>query len=94
MKFYIALFFMTALIARINCGSDPFSNCDILPDAGFPCSGSMGPSDSIVYYYYDFVTGFCEVLDYEGCGGNENIFPSQIECETHCIVQGVARPFP
>ncbi|CRL03010.1 CLUMA_CG016412, isoform A [Clunio marinus] len=92
MKFYIVLFFMSALIASINCGSDPYSNCDILPDVGFPCADSTGPSDPTVYYFYDFVTGFCEVLNYLGCGGNENIFPSSLACETHCIVQGDARP--
>ena len=37
-----------------------------------------------VRYYYNVVTQTCQKFQYGGCGGNENNFDTQQECEDKC----------
>lgn len=36
-------------------------------------------------YFHNAATGKCEEFVYGGCGGNENRFDTQKECEDFCI---------
>ncbi|PSN38664.1 hypothetical protein C0J52_27116 [Blattella germanica] len=38
-------------------------------------------------YYYNRDTKKCELFVYTGCGGNNNRFDSQSECEQHCSLK-------
>ena len=51
---------------------DPYAICDELKDEGFAC-GTNPPQN---LFYYDGLSGFCEPLNYKGCGGNGNQFAS------------------
>lgn len=45
-------------------------------------------------FYFDDFSDFCEEFTYLGCGGNGNSFPNMTACESFCLIQGAARPFP
>ncbi|KPM10538.1 papilin-like protein 2 [Sarcoptes scabiei] len=52
-------------------------HCSKQYDAG-PCEKNQ------IQWYYDFRDGVCKEFVYGGCGGNENRFRSQQECQTKC----------
>jgi hypothetical protein len=56
----------------------PNSQCLLPPDVG---TGRAVLRD---YYYYNGENQRCERLRYSGCGGNENHFPSKLQCEAQC----------
>ncbi|KAJ8038425.1 Boophilin-H2 [Holothuria leucospilota] len=62
-------------------GSQPSSSsasvCDLPADPG-SCHGFFPR------YYYDAETSQCQFFIYGGCGGNENIFESEEECQAAC----------
>lgn len=35
-------------------------------------------------YWHNPATGECEQFQYSGCGGNDNNFKQQIDCQTAC----------
>jgi Kunitz/Bovine pancreatic trypsin inhibitor domain len=73
-QFVIASLLISAFVAGVFAGGDPFAICDEPKNEGYVCpAGTSGEPQSL--YYYDGVTGFCEVLEYKGCGGNGNQFP-------------------
>jgi Kunitz/Bovine pancreatic trypsin inhibitor domain len=72
-KFVISSLIVTALIAGVLAGGDPFAICDEPKNEGYVCPAGTGDSPQTLYYY-DGITGFCEVLNYGGCGGNNNRF--------------------
>lgn len=41
-------------------------------------------SESNVAFYYDMEKRTCTSFNYTGCGGNENRFNSEEQCERHC----------
>ena len=43
---------------------------------------------SIPSWYFDAQTEDCEQFLYDGCGGNENRFPSKEECRGACLTDG------
>jgi hypothetical protein len=43
-----------------------------------PCFASMAR------YAFNVTSGRCELFTYGGCGGNENNFETQVECEEEC----------
>ncbi|KAG0442428.1 hypothetical protein HPB47_015708 [Ixodes persulcatus] len=66
---------------------------DIKEDARLPkvCKLRMAPGhcesgqDPVLRYFYNQYTERCEVFTYSGCGGNENNFKTEHDCETRCI---------
>uniref|UniRef100_A0A147BFN7 Putative salivary kunitz domain protein n=1 Tax=Ixodes ricinus TaxID=34613 RepID=A0A147BFN7_IXORI len=66
---------------------------DIKEDARLPkvCKLRMTPGhcesgqDPELRYFYNQYTERCEVFTYSGCGGNENNFKTEHDCETRCI---------
>ncbi|KAI5637760.1 kunitz/Bovine pancreatic trypsin inhibitor domain-containing protein [Phthorimaea operculella] len=46
---------------------------------------SKGPCGMVrMVWFFDVVTRRCQRMIYSGCGGNENRFESQAECNHHC----------
>nr|XP_027204924.1 papilin-like [Dermatophagoides pteronyssinus] len=41
--------------------------------------------DNIIQWYFDINTRRCERFYYSGCGGNDNRFNDQIQCEQKCL---------
>ncbi|CAL1535468.1 unnamed protein product [Lymnaea stagnalis] len=39
---------------------------------------------SLTRYFYDHITGKCSTFTYGGCGGNENNFMTEPDCESAC----------
>ncbi|CAI8005565.1 PI-actitoxin-Axm2b [Geodia barretti] len=56
----------------------PNSQCLLPPDVG---TGRAVLRD---YYYYNGENQRCERLRYSGCGGNENHFRSELQCQAQC----------
>jgi hypothetical protein len=72
--FIASLLIVSASISGVFGGGDPFAICDEPKEEGYDCpTGTSGSPQSL--YYYDGVSGFCEPLEYKGCGGNGNQFP-------------------
>ena len=44
-------------------------------------------SDGVTRYSYDSTDGLCKPFIYSGCGGNNNNFNSQADCESNCAAQ-------
>lgn len=45
-------------------------------------------------WYYDVYEGRCKPFYYGGCGGNQNKFNSEIECQRHCDHNYITSPVP
>lgn len=63
---------LKSVIHSISC-----TVCTLPVDPG-PCKGSF-PS-----WFYNYKTGQCEEFIYGGCGGNENRFGTEKDCEAAC----------
>ncbi|KAI8513398.1 hypothetical protein Bbelb_100370 [Branchiostoma belcheri] len=52
--------------------------------------GTCGPSNPLtsLRWFYNTQTGQCEPFDYTGCGGNNNNFKTEEECESLCEFTG------
>jgi hypothetical protein len=72
-NFALVSFLVTLFVCSVHSGGDPYAICDEPKDVGFTC-GSAPPQ---TLFYYDGLTGFCEPLEYLGCGGNGNRFSDQ-----------------
>ncbi|XP_053386558.1 tissue factor pathway inhibitor-like isoform X2 [Mercenaria mercenaria] len=67
----------TTLSTRITTSEVP-KICKNKPARGFCIF-------NIIKYYYDTLSGKCKSFIWTGCGGNENRFISQNECERTCM---------
>ncbi|GBM17501.1 Carboxypeptidase inhibitor SmCI [Araneus ventricosus] len=72
MKFLVILAFVVGAFA--SEGSD---RCDLPAETGL-CRGYFPR------FYFDKATGQCKNFVYGGCGGNENNFRTEDECESAC----------
>lgn len=71
----------------LNTCRPPISPCKLPPDTG-PCQYRV-PS-----WFFDRSTKTCKHFIYGGCGGNENRFRSQKECQERCLVAAGKQPTP
>uniref|UniRef100_A0A670ZAR0 BPTI/Kunitz inhibitor domain-containing protein n=1 Tax=Pseudonaja textilis TaxID=8673 RepID=A0A670ZAR0_PSETE len=60
--------------------------CKLIPEEG-RCR------DHIPRFYFNTVTGNCDVFIYGGCGGNENNFQTWYECKAACPNSGKVETF-
>lgn len=51
-------------------------------NAGVACAVSQAAQTK---YYFDVTTGTCRTFQYSGCGGNDNRFDTQRQCESFCL---------
>ncbi|XP_075221688.1 proteoglycan-like sulfated glycoprotein papilin isoform X2 [Lycorma delicatula] len=61
------------------------------------CSLPVVPGDCQNYteqWYYDVYEGRCKPFYYGGCGGNQNRFNSEIDCQHHCDHNYITSPVP
>jgi len=62
------------------CGCGCWDPCLLKPAAVGFCEAS------IASFTFNQATGMCEKFNYSGCGGNDNIFRTQDECEDKCLL--------
>lgn len=77
---------LTAVVPFAACGR---TASESNPDAGLAgrCALPADPGNCLAYapaYYHDARTGICTPFVYGGCGGNDNRFTDQGDCEAAC----------
>ena len=62
------------------------SSCNKNPDQGDPICNreNRGKLGNFTNFYYDTEEKQCKPFTYNGCGGNENNFQTQHECQITC----------
>lgn len=63
------------------------SVCGLQMNAGVTCAVSQAAQSK---YYFDVTTGTCRTFQYSGCGGNDNRFDTQQQCESFCLASKAA----
>lgn len=76
------------------------SRCQLRPDEGRPCREDEVAPRTNLHYFYSEVDGRCKlyfykvrsiqheeksIIQFQGCGGNENRFERKSDCETTCM---------
>lgn len=73
---------MSTLLQLFFCAADQCSQ-----------AVDIGTCDSVVpSWFYNSTSGECEMFNYGGCGGNENRFETERECQAECEGKEQLRP--